>query len=167
MVLTLVILLDFNGRQAKLKKIANDTIGEDIDDFIKEKIKENTASQNIGKTLEHKFIKGLYNMVSNNTENPRNLYINPIMKANGDISAGKIEKWDQLEEKAKDKGALLALGETPDIRSRSKEIWKLFLGRGNNIMKTENSQYNFVLNYIPLPTTEEIIHIERLITHRR
>ena len=111
---------------------------------MKQRSSESSA-QNIGKYFEHLFIKKLYSI------SDKKLYVNPMLQANEDIKAEEIKDWERLDNLSSE-GALFPLGETPNIRGRSKEIWKEFLGRGNKGSDDEN----FVLNYVPLPSIDII-----------
>ena len=152
----------FETRVSALKIETNKIIDQDVKKFIKDIKKErNTASQNIGKQLEHKFIQKLYHMVAHETNAERKLCVNPLLKADETVRSTQIENWEELEEKSSE-NSLLALGESPHIRGRGKEIWKLFLGRGNNFM-SEVPDYNFVLDCIPLPTLADVTDLRDFI----
>lgn len=142
----------FEDRIQQLSEMVDRVLTINPHEYIAEKMGErNIMSQNIGKQLEHQFIKGLYSMVAHDTDAQRRLCVNPLLTAREAVESTRIKEWKELEQKSSE-GSLLALGESPHIRGRGKEIWKLFLGRGNNIMK-RNPRYNFVLNYIPLSGT--------------
>lgn len=106
-------------------------------------------SLSVGKNIEHKFIKGVFNLIQHYTVQKPKLYYNPKKSSSGKITAEFASVWEDIE--SNDTIEPVHINQY----GTGVDVWDSFLATGNNVLR-EYVDFKQLVDYIPKPSQEDL-----------
>ena len=106
-------------------------------------------SLSIGKNIEEKFIKGVFNLIKVYTVQKPKLYYNPKQNKSGKITAEFARNWEDIE--GNDTIEPVHVNDFGD----GVKVWDSFLATGNNVLR-DYLDFKQLVEYIPKPPDQDL-----------
>ena len=106
-------------------------------------------SLSVGKNIEDKFIKGVFNLIQHYTVQKPKLYYNPKKSSSGKITAEFASVWEDIE--SNDTIEPVHINQY----GTGVDVWDSFLATGNNVLR-EYVDFKQLVDYIPKPSLDDL-----------